>query len=93
MHDNRFAKWEFKEAKPEDETIRTELMRTDAVAEGANDPKAIQVDGHIHNIQNFVSAVRRTDALGIDGLEARKAVAVIEAIYESARNDGKWITL
>ena len=93
MHDDRFAKWEFKEAKPEDETIRTELMRTDAVAEGANDPKAIQVDGHIRNIQNFVLAVRGTDALGIDGLDARKAVAVIEAIYESARNDGKWITL
>ena len=51
------------------------------------------MDGHIRNIQNFVLAVRGTDALGIDGLEARKAVAVIEAIYESARNDGKWITL
>jgi len=93
MHDDRFAKWEFKEQTPEDELIRTELMVTDSIAEGANDPKAIQVDGHIRNIQNFVSAISGMNTLGVDGYEARKAVAVIESIYESAKCGGKWITL
>lgn len=93
MHDDRFAKWEFKESLPVDEMIAEELMTTDAIAEGANDPKAIQVDGHIRNIENFVAAVRGTAPLSIDGHEARKAVAVIEAIYRSAKDGGKWITL
>lgn len=93
MHDDRFAKWEFQTPLPIDEQIRKEFMTIGAIAEGANDPNAIQVDGHIRNIQNFVSAVSGTTTLDIDGHEARKAVAVIEAIYESSRNDGKWITL
>ena len=93
MQDNRFAKWEFKESRPVDEVISADLMTTDAVAEGANDPKAIQVDGHIRNIKDFVAAILGTVTLSIDGHEARKAVAVIEAIYKSAKAGGKWITL
>jgi len=60
---------------------------------GANDPKAINFLGHQRNFEDVVSAIREGREPSVDGTEARKAVALIRAIYESARLGGARVEL
>ncbi|MFE5323902.1 Gfo/Idh/MocA family protein [Paenibacillus sp. NPDC056579] len=54
-------------------------------AEGSNDPQAISNDGHYILIDDLIHAIREDRDPLISGEEARKAVELILAIYESAR--------
>ena len=60
---------------------------------GANDPKAINFEGHKRNFEDVVTAIREGRTPRVDGREARRAVALICAIYESAKNDGAKVSL
>ena len=51
---------------------------------GASAPNAISHDGHRRQIQDLIDAVREHRPPAIDGREARKAVALVCGIYESA---------
>ena len=51
----------------------------------AADPKAISHEGHRRQLADFVAAVRSNGTPQVDGREGRKAVAVIQAVYEAAR--------
>ena len=84
----------FAEPSPQDEVVSAELMAgASAKGLGANDPKAINFDSHTRNFEDVVSAIRAGRAPSVDGHEARRAVALICAIYESARNGGARVTL
>ena len=48
-------------------------------------PNAISAVGHQYQIQNLVDAIRTGAALAVDGAEARKAVALVRALYDSSR--------
>src|SRR5690606_24723711 len=89
LADERFRVWDFAEPAAQDETVRAELMQ-DAVGKGrgANNPKAINFDGHQRNFEDVVRAIREGRSPRVDGREARRAVALIHAIYESARQGG-----
>jgi UDP-N-acetyl-2-amino-2-deoxyglucuronate dehydrogenase len=52
---------------------------------GASDPRAISSEGHRRQFEDFVTAIRENRPPRIDGAEARSAVAIITAIYRSAR--------
>ncbi len=92
LADEHFKVWDFKNSAPEDEYVHSNLMSTEgAQGLGANDPNAINFTGHQRNFEEVVSAIKEDRRSSVDCHEARKAVAVICAIYESARNDGKWI--
>lgn len=94
LADDKFRVWEFKEEGPEDELIREELMIKPGVkGMGANDPSAIDFSGHQRNFQDVVTAIQENRKPMVDGQEARKAVALINAIYESAQNGSKRILL
>ena len=94
LADDKFRVWEFQEEGPEDEAIRAELMiAPGSKGIGANDPSAIDFSGHLRNFEDVVTAIQEGRAPLIDGAEARKAVALINAIYESARNDSKRVLL
>ncbi|MGV3724235.1 MAG: Gfo/Idh/MocA family protein, partial [Actinomycetota bacterium] len=58
-----------------------------AAAEGtmASDPKAIGQRGHIIQLQDFVDAIRHNREPMVTGEDARPAVEIILAIYQSAR--------
>ena len=45
---------------------------------------AIGFEGHLRQFEDFVEAIRDNRAPIIDGYEARKAVALVRAIYDSA---------
>jgi len=74
----KIVKWpvEEEEAKEEEQ---------DTVGSAASDPTAISSDGHQIQIQDLARAIIEDREPMVDGKEARKAVEVILAIYESAR--------
>jgi predicted dehydrogenase len=83
LEDDRIVKWEFREARPEDEAIRA-AGQTNALGSGASEPGAISVEGHRRQLQEFADAIRAGRAPALDGREGRKAVAFVNAIYDSA---------
>src|SRR6056297_1305289 len=94
LADEKFRVWDFAEAAPEDEEVRASLMQhSEAKGLGANDPKAINFEGHQRNFEDVVQAIEAGRPPSVDGHEARRAVALICAIYESAKNDGKKVHL
>jgi len=84
LEDDHIARWDFREARPEDETIRS-AKDTAALGSGASSPTAISHHGHLRQIQDLIDALRENRPPAVDGREARKAVALICALYESAR--------
>ena len=84
LEDDHIARWDFARAEPEDEAIRT-APRDNSLGSGAGAAGSISLAGHLRQIQDFVAAVREDRAPIVDGREGRKAVALIHAIYESAR--------
>lgn len=83
MEDDDIARWEFRDARPEDEAIRN-MRESGAMGSGASAPMSIRFEGHLRQFEDFVAAIRENRPPLIDGHEARKAVALVRAIYESA---------
>lgn len=93
LADQSFFFWQFRTEKAEDRQIREKYLQFPAVSIGAANPSAgMTADGHRDNFASFLKAVDEKRTPEIDGVEARKAVQTILAIYESART-GKTVTL
>ncbi len=93
LADEAFEIWDFKEEKPEDAEIKSTLMKGQEAGLGANDPSAINFYQHQRNFEEVVQSIEEGRPCKTDASEARKAVALIRAIYESAQNDGKKVSL
>ena len=93
MADEHFRTWDFKKVLPEDALIKVNLLQATAKGLGANDPKAINFLGHQRNFEDMVQALETGRAPLITGAEAMKSVALIDAIYRSAKEEGAWIRL
>ncbi len=91
MTDDHFRVWDFMEAHPDDELVKREHMSSQKGAMGANDPTAMDYEGHQLNFENVIAALEGQAELLVTGEESMKAVKLIEAIYESAADDGRWI--
>ncbi len=78
-------RWDFSPETAEDREVRERFAAKVGASGGAADPKAISHEGHRRQLADFVRAVRTNGTPAVDGREGRKAVAVIRAIYESAR--------
>ncbi|MGI9476330.1 MAG: Gfo/Idh/MocA family protein [Hyphomicrobiaceae bacterium] len=94
MSDDRFKVWEFARESGADRRIRDSFgLDANAAGAGAADPSAIDFSWHQRNFEDVVEAIRAGRAPTIDGTEARRAVALIEAIYQSAKADGGRVDL
>lgn len=90
LSDESFRVWDFADPAPEDAAILANLMlKSDSRGLGANDPTAINYTGHIRNFNDVIQAIQNGQLPSTSGAEARRAVAVIEAIYTSARESGR----
>ena len=76
--------WEFLQPLPEDAGIKEQFAKKAGTTGGAADPKAIAHTGHLRQFEDFVEAIQKGRAPMIDGLQGRKSVELILAIYESA---------
>jgi predicted dehydrogenase len=83
LEDDRITRWDFARAEPGDE--RAVDAAGDALGSGAAVASGISIEGHLRQLADFVDAIRQDRAPAIDGHEGRKAVALVHAIYESAR--------
>jgi UDP-N-acetyl-2-amino-2-deoxyglucuronate dehydrogenase len=85
MDEEDLVFWRFKDESPEDQELRSRLARGTATGGGAADPSAIGYHGHRLQFEDVIAAIREGRAPLVDGIEARRAVEIIEAIYRSAR--------
>ncbi|HOA73424.1 MAG TPA: Gfo/Idh/MocA family oxidoreductase [Phycisphaerae bacterium] len=93
MADAKFIFWQFAEETEEDNRIRAEYLDFPKVSVGAANPSAgMTPDLHRANFADFLAALDEKRQPSISGLEARKAVQIILAVYESART-GKPVAL
>lgn len=82
--EDQLLTWQFRSAHDEDEATRQRFAGETTTGGGAADPMAIDYTGHTRNIDAFVNWIDRDETFMLDGTEARKAVAIIEAAYKSA---------
>ena len=86
MEDGKLITWEFKKRKPVDKKIEATFKEDSALGSGAGDPlAALSHEGHRRQIADFAKAIRTGGQPQIIGQEGRHAVALIEAIYKSAK--------
>lgn len=76
--------WKFRNELAEDEPTRLRFGAATKTGGGAADPMAIDYSNHTRNIQAFLESLGTGRKLMLSGAEARKAVAIIQAVYESA---------
>ena len=77
--------WRFRSETPDDTATREQFGGSSGTSGGASDPMAINYSCHTRNFESFLDAVRAGRRPTLDGLEGRKAVAIVEACYRSAR--------
>ncbi len=83
MEDDDIARWDFRVEQPEDAKIRA-MRESAAMGSGAAAPMNIKIEGHVRQIQDFIDGIRERRPFFIEGHEARKAVVLVRAIYDSA---------
>lgn len=93
LADEAFEIWDFMKETPGDTAVRDQLMKGADSGLGANDPSAISFNQHQRNFEEVVAAIEENREPSTSAREARKSVALIQAIYESAKNDGKRVTV
>ncbi|MFN3192138.1 MAG: Gfo/Idh/MocA family protein [Aureliella sp.] len=85
LEEEDIIKWEFAEPHPSDEALREEMMGKTKTGGGAADPAAIGHHAHAELFRDFLEAIHDDRAPAIDGVEGKRSVELIEAIYESAK--------
>ncbi len=89
IEEESIVKWEFEEAKPEDEEIRAKFLNSTATSGGAANPMGLGIHGHKRLFESFVNSLRTNTPAEIDGPASLKAVEIIQAIYQSVQSGKK----
>jgi predicted dehydrogenase len=76
--------WQFRQELDSDDATRRRFTSADTGVGGAANPSNIPFINHQLNFQAFVDAIDAGEAPPIDGVESRRAVAVVLALYKSA---------
>ncbi len=84
--EDSFTVWQFADERPQDELIR-EKFSEQSNAGGVADPSAIDFKNHSKNIKAFIEAIERNDKFDLDGVEGKKSVELVLAIYQSAKEN------
>jgi len=84
MEEENLSFWKFRSETPADDEIRRLLASATSSGGGASDPAAIGHHGHRLQFENVIAAIENGTKPLVDGVEASKAVSLIEAIYRSA---------
>ena len=85
IEEEQLVTWQFREGLPADDATRERFSGASSTSGGAADPMAIDYSCHTRNFESFFAALASGQRPPLDGREGRKAVAIIEACYKSAR--------
>jgi len=91
LEEEALIKWDFAKATKSDAKIQ-DGMKLNTTGGGASDPAAIGHKAHQSLFEDFVKSLKKGTPNLIDGMEGRKSVELITAIYRSAKT-GKKVTL
>ena len=83
--EEQLVSWRFRTEAADDAATRERFGGASGTSGGAADPMAINYACHTRNIEAFLEAVQAGRPPALDGREGRKAVAIIDACYRSAR--------
>jgi predicted dehydrogenase len=86
IEEEKILTWKFDDETDSDEKIREKFSGNNSSGGGVSDPKAISDIGHLRQLLDIIKAVDNGHPPSIDGMEARKAVELVLAIYASAKN-------
>ena len=86
VEEEKILTWKFDHETDADEKIREKFSGNNSSGGGVSDPKAISDIGHLRQLLDIIKAIDNGHKPAIDGIEARKAVELVLAIYASARN-------
>lgn len=92
LEEEHLNAWTFTEEIEEDREIRKKFSARTSTVGGAADPAAIGFHGHQRQFEDMLEALETGRQPLVDGQEARKAVEIVLAIYQSAR-ERKSVTL
>ena len=93
LQDSELCFWQFRSDTKADQRIRAGFKSESDLGSGAGDPLShLKSEGHRRQIADLVKAIREDGTPFVDGLEGRRSVQLIEAIYASARS-GKTVRL
>jgi predicted dehydrogenase len=81
--------YQFRDARPQDQELQQKINATKIEAGGATSQHLSTVQNHISNIEAIFAAWDQSKDAETNGVEARKAVAIILAMYESAKRSGE----
>lgn len=84
LEDDRIVRWDFADTHPDDQAIRARAAQQQA-ASGAGAPDQINFDGHQRQIVEMAHSIRTGTPLPTPVEEARNTVALVCALYQSAR--------
>jgi len=82
---DRIARWEFAEPHPDDEKVRASFADGSQMKVGSGDPRGMSWHEHRVLVGDLAKALQAGRAPMIPGAEARRAVSLVMAVYESAR--------
>ncbi|HEX3356994.1 MAG TPA: Gfo/Idh/MocA family oxidoreductase [Tepidisphaeraceae bacterium] len=85
--------YKFREPKPDDEATIKSCAPSAGPSGGASSNVDVALDLHFRNITHILESWERGEDASTDGVEARKAVAIIVAMYESAKNGGQAVAV
>ena len=85
---DRLVRWEFDERLPEDDAVLAGDT-SPAIKGGSSNPMAMTHEGHRQLVDDLVCALREGRPPMVPGAEARRAVALVLAIYEAARSGSR----
>jgi predicted dehydrogenase len=85
LEDGKLKAWNFRTELPGDKAIHEAMQQESELGSGAADPiSSLKSEGHRLQIADFVAAILENREPGVAGREGRRAVELIEAIYQSA---------
>jgi predicted dehydrogenase len=92
LEESNLIKWQFEQEMSEDKLIINAMSGGNVSHGGVSNPADISFKGHQSQIEDMIHSIETGDKPLIDGVGGRKSVAIVLAIYESARS-GKMVRL
>ena len=92
MEDNSLLEWNFVEKTDDDDLIVARSAGSHLSKGGVANPMDISYYGHQKQMEDLINAIKYNAEPLIDGIEGRKSVEIVRAIYQSAQT-GKTVTL
>ncbi len=86
IEEEKILAWNFDEEVESDQKLREKFSGIDNSGGGVSDPKAINDIGHLRQLLDIIKSIENGNPPAIDAVEARRAVELVLAVYNSARN-------